>query len=276
MSWTADQIVDEVLRILEQGAAGVNQVVQAYLDNRTPERDMNWLCIQMGKEFGAMLLHADKGKEAVRQGKDGREMDEYFQTVKEEMEHTNAYMALINRTIGKETELPVTDVYGYIPLNLVNPGMEETEKMKRCRERWPENYKYLEASIKAPQTIHPWAGRVVSATMEGGAAGWHWAMSNMPKDDEFLAQAAKLQRGIAIDELRHGPQELRHIAKDYREDMGIDLDGFFATMRELRYMEVRQRNEQFLHPLSEKQMEEIHQAIINDTMEPVGIYADAA
>lgn len=276
MDSSADAIVNEVLNILEQGAAGVNRVVQAYLEKRTPERDMNWLCIQMGKEFGAMLLHADRGRTAVHDGKDGREMDEYFQTIKEEMEHTNAYLALINRTIGADTELPITDVYGYIPLNLVTPGMEETEKMQRCRERWPENYRYLEASISAPRSMHPWAGRVINATMEGGAAGWHWAMSNLPHDDEFLAQAAKLQRGIAIDELRHGPQELREIAKDYRPDLGIDLNEFFRIMRELRYMEVRQRNEQFLHPLSEQQLEEIHQAILHDTMEPAGIYAEAA
>ena len=276
MAWSAERIIDQVVRILEQGAAGVSLVVDAYLEKRTPERDMNWLCIQMGKEFGAMLLHADRGKEAVLQGKDGREMDEYFQTIKEEMEHTQAYMALINRTIGVNQELPIPDVYGYIPLNLVNPGMRETEKMKRCRERWPDNYHYLETSFTAPKRLHPWAARVVSATMEGGAAGWHWAMSKLPHEDEFLAQAAKLQRGIAIDELHHGPQELREIAADYSPDMEIDLDEFFRLMRELRYLEVRQRNEQFLHPLSEEELQGIRTAIMDDTMQPVGIYAQAA
>ena len=112
--------------------------------------------------------------------------------------------------------------------------------------------------------------------MEGGAAGWHWAMSKLPHEDEFLAQAAKLQRGIAIDELHHGPQELREIAADYSPDMEIDLDEFFRLMRELRYLEVRQRNEQFLHPLSEEELQGIRTAIMDDTMQPVGIYAQAA
>ena len=52
---TAKEIQHEITRILDQGAEAVNQVILAYIEKRTPERDLNWLCLQMGKEFGAAV-----------------------------------------------------------------------------------------------------------------------------------------------------------------------------------------------------------------------------
>ena len=46
---TAKEIQHEITRILDQGAEAVNQVILAYIEKRTPERDMNWLCLQMGR-----------------------------------------------------------------------------------------------------------------------------------------------------------------------------------------------------------------------------------
>lgn len=118
--------------------------------------------------------------------------------------------------------------------------------------------------------------RVFAATLEGAAAGFHWSCSRMPADDDFLKEAARVERGIAIDELRHGPQELQEICEDYSPEYGVDLDEMFRMLRHARYLEVRQRNEQFLHPLSEERVEQIRLSLMEDQIDPINIYSEAA
>ncbi len=276
MSYTKQQIEQEIIRILEQGTAAVKKVVDAYAARRTPERDMNWLCIQMGKEFGAILLHADLGKAAIRAGLDGRAMDEKFQTIKEEVAHYQGYYNLLNRTIGKDAEIPVEHIYSYVLANLGPNGIEADGPMLAQKDRWPANFNYIANMGAYAKGKHPWVARVLSATGEGAAGGWHWAMSQLPPVDDFFREAAKVQKGIAIDELRHGPQELAGICDDYSPDMGIDLPELFRELRNARYLEVLQRNEQFLYPMSDDEIEAIRQELMNDAIEPIRVYSQAA
>jgi len=276
MNYTKQQIEQEIIRILEQGTAAVKKVVDAYAARRTPERDMNWLCIQMGKEFGAILLHADLGKAAIRGGLDGRDMDEKFQTIKEEVAHYQGYYNLLNRTIGKDAPIPVDHIYSYVLANLGPNGIEADAPMLAQKDRWPANFNYIANMGAYAKGKHPWVGRVLSATGEGAAGGWHWAMSQLPPVDDFFREAAKVQKGIAIDELRHGPQELAGICDDYSPDMGIDLPELFRELRNARYLEVLQRNEQFLYPMSDDEIEAIRQELMNDAIEPIRVYSQAA
>ena len=276
MSYSAQQIEHEIIRILEQGTAAVKKVVDAYAANRTPQRDMNWLCIQMGKEFGAILLHADLAKAAIRGGMEGRDMDEKFQTIKEEVAHYQGYYNLLNRTIGKDTPIPVDHIYSYVLANLGPNGIEADAPMLAQKDRWPANFNYIANMGAYAKGKHPWLARVFSATGEGAAGGWHWAMSQLPPVDDFFREAAKVQKGIAIDELRHGPQELKEICKDYSPDFGVDLKDMFRELRHMRYLEVLQRNEQFLYPLSDEAIEAIRQELMNDSIEPIRVYSEAA
>ncbi len=276
MNYTKQQIEQEIIRILEQGTAAVKKVVDAYAARRTPERDMNWLCIQMGKEFGAILLHADLGKAAIRAGLDGRAMDEKFQTIKEEVAHYQGYYNLLNRTIGKDAPIPVDHIYSYVLANLGPNGIEADGPMLAQKDRWPANFNYIANMGAYAKGKHPWVARVLGATGEGAAGGWHWAMSQLPPVDDFFREAAKVQKGIAIDELRHGPQELAGICDDYSPDMGIDLPELFRELRNARYLEVLQRNEQFLYPMSDDEIEAIRQELMNDAIEPIRVYSQAA
>lgn len=273
---SANEIKANITRILDQGAEAVNQVIQAYIAHRTPERDMNWLCLQMGKEFGAIMLHSDKAKEAIRNGADGREMDHYFETVKEEVAHFQAYYNLVNRTIGENTEIPVPDIYRYVVANVENGQMSLDDSMLAMKDRWPEHHKYLAGHVPYIKTQHPWVAKIFGATLEGAAGGWHWCMSQLPPHDDFFKQAAKLQEGIAIDELEHGPEELAALCDEYSDDFGVDLDELYRQLRLARCQEVRQRNEQFLDPLSDAEVEEICQSLINDTLDGFNLYSKAA
>ncbi|HAC34647.1 MAG TPA: hypothetical protein DCF45_09045 [Gammaproteobacteria bacterium] len=273
---TAQEIQHEITRILDQGAEAVNQVILAYIEKRTPERDLNWLCLQMGKEFGAIMLHSDKAKEAIRNGADGRQMDAYFETVKEEVAHFQAYYNLVNRTIGENAEIPVPDIYRYVVANIENGQMALDDSMLAMKDRWPEHHKYLAGHVPYIKTQHPWVAKIFGATLEGAAGGWHWCMSQLPPHDDFFKQAAKLQEGIAIDELEHGPEELAELCQEYSDDFGVDLDELYRQLRLARCQEVRQRNEQFLDPLSEAEVAEICDAVMNDTLSGFTLYRKAA
>lgn len=276
MNNQSQAIHDEIIAILEQGTSAVKAVIDAYLEQRTPERDMNWLCIQMGKEFGAIMLHTDRAKAAIRAGTDGRAMDEYVETIKEEVEHYQAYHRLLDRTIGEAGEIPVADIYRYVFVNADQGAMEPDPVMVECSGKWPENFAYLTGFMPWVKTQHPWVGRVVGATLEGAAGGWHWCMSQLPPNDDFLQQAAKLQRGIAIDELHHGPQELAELCAEYDPAWEIDLAEMYRKLREMRCQELRQRNEQFLHPLSDQRIETIAGQLLDGTMPRIGVYSEAA
>jgi hypothetical protein len=168
MSHSAQQIEQEIIRILEQGTAAVKKVVDAYAARRTPERDMNWLCVQMGKEFGAILLHADLAKVAIRGGMDGRDMDEKFQTIKEEVAHYQGYYNLLNRTIGKDTPIPVDHIYSYVLANVGPNGLEADGPMLAQKDRWPANFAYIANMGAYAKDKHPWVARVFGATGEAG------------------------------------------------------------------------------------------------------------
>ena len=276
MNTNSQEIHQQITRILDQGAEAVKQVVDAYVANRTAERDMNWLCLQMAKEFGAVMIHTDNAREAIRAGADGRAMDEYIETVREEVVHYQAYFNLLNRTIGKDTEIPVPDIYRYLVTKVADGKLAPDDAMLEMKSRWPEHHGYMACRGDYVKTQHPWVAKVFGATMEGGAGGWHWCMSQVPQDDEFLTQVAKLQKGIAIDELEHGPEELAELCREYSDDSGIDLNELYTQLREHRYQEVRQRNEQFLYPLTEEQLEVIHQQLLNNTLSGFNLYSKAA
>jgi hypothetical protein len=58
--------------------------------------------------------------------------------------------------------------------------------------------------------------------------------------------------------------------------MGIDLPELFRELRHARYLEVLQRNEQFLYPMSDDEIEAIRQELMNDAIEPIRVYSQAA
>ena len=276
MSDQAQQIHRQIAGILDQGAEAVKQVVDAYLANRTPERDMNWLCIQMAKEFGAVIIHTDLAREAIRSGTDGRGMDEYFETIKEEIAHYQAYHNLLNRAIGEDTDIPVPDIYRYLITKMDDGKLTPDSVMMEMAERWPEHHKYMACAAPYVKDQHPWVAKVFGATMEGAAGGWHWCMSQVPQNDDFLTQVARLQKGIAIDELEHGPQMLADLCKEYRDDFDIELEELYHQLREHRYQEVRQRNEQFLYPLNEEQLSAIHDQLLTNSLKGFNLYSRAA
>lgn len=276
VQWTAEKIGQQVLEIMAQGAAAIKQVVDAYRAQRTPERDIHWLSLQMAKEYAAIALHVDYSKLSIRRGVDGRGMEKHAETVKEELDHFRSYKNLLDKTIGKDTEIPVEGIYGYFLADVGSDGVRMNPVMHQWKNKWPENYAFIARFFELLNTLPSWSAQVISAQGEGGAAGWHWSMSLLPPDDEFLEMAARIERTVTEDELHHGPEEIWRLAHSYDPAQSIPLAELFQIMRELRYLEVRERNEQFLHPLTEKQLQEIRLQLMDGSLPPANLYDKVA
>jgi hypothetical protein len=269
-----EEIEREFVRILDQGTTAIKRVVDAYVAQRTPERDLHWLAVQMGKEFGAITLQYQRSLDILRRGEDERRVGTWVRALVEEAEHYLGYREILSKLL-KGGPIPVDGIYNYVYINVVDGKIVLDEAMVRYKDRWPENFHYFTRSLHYMETLPPWGAKAVAAQIEGGAVSWHWAMSEIPPIDDFCRDVAALEKTIVEDELHHGPEAIRALADSYSDELGVDVEAVFQAIRELRYLEVRQRNEQFLHPLSEQELKEIGRDILEDCLEPTPLFSRA-
>lgn len=275
--WTEERIVEQTIRIMAQGATAMRRLVDAYVEKRTQAADVNWVAIQMAREYGAMSFYADLGRLAIRDGMNGRDSDEFTHVIKEEIDHYRSYQILLNLTIGKETPMPDEDYFHYLNIQFdpdgvsFFPGSEEV-----IAKKWPEHYRFITLWMNNYNKLPSWTSKMLMTQGEGGSCGWHWCLANVPQTDDFLKGTAKIEKVVVEDELNHGPEEIRKLAATYDPEHALPMEEMFEIAREMRYLDIRERNEQFLHPLSEAELEEIRELIYSDTLEPADIYDKVA
>ncbi len=275
--WTADRIVEQTIRIMSQGVTAMQRLTDAYFAKRTQEADVNWVTIQMAREYGAMNFYGDLARLAIRGGISGRDADEFTHIIKEEVDHYRSYQILLDLTIGKDTPMPDDDCFHYLNIRFAPdgvaffPGSEEVVARK-----WPEHHRFISLWMDNYNNLPSWSSKLLMTQGEGGSCGWHWCLANAPQTDDFLKGTAKLEKVVVEDELHHGPDEIRRLAEAYDPANAMPMDEMFEIAREMRYLDIRERNEQFLHPLSEAELEEIRELIFSDALEPATIYDEVA
>lgn len=264
-------IAGEVLRVLDQGATAVAAVVEAYAAQRSPERDVNWLAVQAGKEFGAITLQHERARDAIRTGRPEK-VPMWARAMEEENEHYLGYLGLLEDTAGVA---PVEGMYQYFALKVRNGRYSIDPLMEAVRDRWPDNHRYFAENAHYINTWDSWASRLVGAQVEGAGVAWHWAMSLLPQVDDFARREAEMEEAIVSDELHHGPEEIADLAAHYDAGAGIDFDEVLRVLRHLRCLEVRQRNEQYLHPLGEADLQGLERELMADTIAPATLFSAA-
>ncbi len=274
---SAEQIARQTLHIMSQGASAQQRVVDAYMAKRTPERDINWVVIQAAREFGATNMYADRARLALGTGIGVREADRFAVIMKEELDHYRAYMNLLDLTLGKGKEPPDSDSFHYlnVEFSAKHAGFHGASGDIVLR-KWPEHHRFITLWMKIYNTLPKWTSRLLMTQGEGGSVGWHWCMSNLPGNDEFLRLAAKLEKTVVEDEIFHGPEEIKDLAASFDPAQALPWDETLNLAREMRYLDVRERNEQFLYPLAEAELEDIRRAIFEDTLPASNIYAAVA
>ena len=274
---TADQIARQTLHIMSQGASAQQHVVNAYMAKRNRDRDINWVVIQAAREYGATNMYADRARLALGTGIGVREADRFAGIMKEELDHYRAYMNLLDLTLGKGKEPPEPESFHYLNVEFTAQGAGfHGASGDIVARKWPEHHRFITLWMKIYNTLPKWTSRLLMTQGEGGSVGWHWCMSNLPGNDEFLRLAAKLEKTVVEDEIFHGPEEIKELAASFDPAQALPWDETVNLAREMRYLDVRERNEQFLYPLGEAELEDIRRAIFEDTLAPSDIYAAVA
>lgn len=273
---TGDDVLSQFVRILDQGTTALKRVVEAYEAKRTPERDVHWLALQAGKEFGAITLQQARANDLLAQGAGVGPVSEMCHAIEEEAEHYAAYVGVLQTLTDPGTQ-PVDGMYDYVRVREIDNGrvILHENMLERGPKQFPANHRYFIETLEALEKLSPWGRQAVMAQWEGGAVGWHWAMSQLEPVDGYTAAVSKLEKMIADDEIHHGPEGLQPLADAFTEDQAAEAEEVFRLIRHFRRLEVLQRNEQFLYPLSDEEAEALGQSIVDDSIEPTPLFAQA-
>ena len=174
----ADAAREAILRALDQNAAALARVCQAYYQQRTPERDRAWLTVQAGKEFNAILYRLRKVLACADEVERGVDRDAFAKLLYETWEESKHYSGLA---------AVLADTLDGAPLPM--DRMRQYQGFEPHAD-WPAHSERVLGVRALMDTASPWVRAVLRACNEGGDAAFHWAMAELPPDDDFLRRVA--------------------------------------------------------------------------------------
>jgi hypothetical protein len=252
MKLSEQAIQEELASWIARYAGGAKRVCEAYASRRNRERDINWLALQATKEYGALVYHngmmLKKTKDLAPLGSIRKPNQDSL----EEAEHYIGYMEILNWYLnGAPCQVPEMWGYGDIsPTFSPGPGMKQS--------LWPEHYAYFELGARfTSQARSDWMRQLILSNREGAAVGFHYVMSKLPPADEYMKRVAAHEWNVAEDELHHGSEMIPELARSFTSQE--ELEEAKRQVTDIHVQELRQRNEQFLHPLTADEMNALEQ-----------------
>jgi hypothetical protein len=252
--------------VMDRYAGAVTRVAEAYAKNRNRERDIYWLALQMTKEFGAMVSYSRKIVSRARAMEPIEFIRKASQDSYEEAEHYVGYRKVLEWYLdGKPCEVPEMWGYGdFAEVGGPGPGMK--------RSLWPEHHDYVAlAKRSSEESKSDWVRQVIVANREGAAVAFHHAMTNLPANDEYMKRIVEHEKDVARDELYHGAELIKELAQTVPSEEA--LNEALARIADLRVQELRQRNEQFMHPLDKAGMDQLEQDFRAGRTEAVPLFS---
>ena len=266
MELTQRNVQEDLAGLMDTYTGAMNRVVRAYAERRNRDRDIYWLALQATKEYGAMTYHA---RVMFRKAKEMEPLDGIRKSCEDSFEEAEHYWGL--RTIldwylgGRPCEVP--EMWGYGDFtDALGPGPAMKESL------WPESHRYFALAQRQMQEASSgWVRQVIAANIEGAAVAFHYLISRLPATDEYMKRVAGHERSIAVDELHHGPEMIEQLAKivESREE----VEESKQKLIELRVQELRQRNEQFLSPLTPAELAQLEQDFRQKRIEPIPLFS---
>lgn len=267
MALSSDNIREDILLIMDRCAAAMKQVVNAYLAHRTRERDIHWLALQAAKEYTAAHVHARRLLGPTEPLADAHEVKKALHDASEEVEHYAAYMEVLNWLLdGKPCPVKNWQRYG-------NPGAYDWRfggTFEDTKAVWPCSHAYYTTRAKVCGESSAWGKAAILACGEGGAVGWHHMMSQLDPSDNLFARIVPIEKEIVADELYHGPETIVRLASTAPQEN--EFEEVKKRIKQVRALELHQRNEQFLHPLSEAEMKAIEADFVDERTEPLTLF----
>lgn len=265
MAINPEMAQEKLAGVMDRFAGAMERVVGAYAKNRTRERDIYWLALQMTKEFGAMVSYSRKIVSRARNMEPIERIRKASQDCYEEAEHYVGYRKILEWYLeGKPCEVPEMWGYGDFAEFGPGPGMK--------RSLWPEHHDYVALAKRlSEETRSEWVRDVIYANREGAAVAFHHAMSRLPVADEYMKRLVEHEKEVARDELFHGPELIRELAKTVPSEK--ELQEALDKVTDLRVQELRQRNEQFMHPLDEAAMAQLEREFRENRTEAIPLFS---
>ena len=256
---------EKLSSVMDRFAGGVGRVVEAYGKNRSRERDTYWLALQMTKEFGAMVAYSRKIVSRARNMDPIESIRKASQDCYEEAEHYVGYRLILDWYLdGKPCEVPEMWGYGDFGDFAPGPGMKRT--------LWPEHHDYVAMARRlSEETKSDWVRQVVVANREGSAVAFHHAMSKLPETDELMKRVVAHEKEVARDELYHGAQLIHELAQTVPSEEA--LEEALQKVTDLRVQELKQRNEQFMHPLDKAAMDQLERDFRANRTEAIPLFS---
>lgn len=258
-------VQQELEGLIARYTGAAKRIVTAYAERRTRERDLHFLALQATKEYGAMVYHSGamwrKAKALDSLDSIRKSSEDSF----EEAEHFGGYMKILNWYLnGEPCQVPEMWAYGDISETFgPGPGMKPS--------LWPEHYGYFAMGERlAREARSHWMRQAILTNREGAAVGFHYVMSQLPATDEFMKRLTEHERSVAADELHHGSEMIPELARTLpsREE----LEEAKRQVTEIHIQELRQRNEQFLHPLTPAEMKPLEDDLRQNRIEPIPFF----
>lgn len=242
-----EQVKAEIAGIMDRYTGAMDQLVKTFARKRTRQRDIYWLALQASKEFGAIRTHY---RIMMRRAKEMEPLEDVKKSAHdsaEEVDHYYGYRSLLEWSL-KGKPCPVKRWWDYGDF-----AEEGGAGPKMSRKLWPEHVGYLELNKKlAKKASSEWVRDVILCNREGAAVAFHYVMSHLPASDEYMKRLAAHEHSVAVDEMHHGPEMIDELAKTVKSEK--DLEEAKKAVVRMRIQELRQRNEQFLNPLSKKEL----------------------
>jgi len=262
-------VQEELNGLIARYAGGANRVARAYYERRNRERDVYWLALQATKEYGAMVYHAGAMMRKAKALEPPQSIRKSNQDALEEAEHYCGYMEILNWYLhGEPCEMPEMWGYGDIS-DTFSPGPCMKESL------WPEHYRYFEMGARLTREAgSEWLREVILSNREGAAVGFHYVMSKLPPTDEYMARLTAHERTVAEDEMHHGSEVIPELARTFRS--ADELEEAKQKVTAIHVQELRQRNEQFLHPMSPAEMEALAGDFRANRIEPISLHSAVA
>ena len=266
MALSQRNVQGELAGLMDLYTGAMNRVVSAYSQRRNRQRDIYWLALQATKEYGAMVFHS---RAMFRKTKEMDTLESIRKSCHDSFEEAEHYWGLMKilewYLEGKPCEVP--EMWGYGDFtDTLGPGSAMKESL------WPESHRYFALAQKQiQQTRSAWVRQVIAANIEGAAVAFHHLMSRLPATDEYTRRISEHERSIAEDELHHGPEMIEQLAKTV--ESVEELEEAKQKLTELRVHELRQRNEQFLHPLTAAEMQQLERDFLEQRVEPIPLFS---
>jgi hypothetical protein len=269
MMLSEKRVQEELTALIERYAGGAQRVARAYYERRNRQRDIHWLALQATKEFGAMVYHSGAMARKAKALASMQDIRKSNQDALEEAEHYCGYMEILNWYLGGQP-CDVPEMWGYGDISAgFGPGAAMKESL------WPEHYRYFEMGQRlTKEAPSDWQCEVILSNREGAAVGFHYVMSRLPATDEYLKRLTDHERSVAEDEMHHGSEVIPELARTATSEE--ELEQAKQKVTDVHVQELRQRNEQFLHPLSEAEMNILEADFRAGRIEPVPLFPAVA